>query len=107
MAPIIVVEVTMSSLLYELKDHVARITFNRPDAANALDLEMARELLHAAIRASDDPAVRALILTRAGRMLFLAGDLNSFDAHEDRLPAHLQETALYLHASHSRHVRLD
>src|SRR5258708_21661026 len=107
MAPIIVVEVTMSSLLYELKDHVARITFNRPDAANALDLEMARELMHAAIRASEDPAVRAVILTGAGRMFSGGGDLKSFAAQEDRLPAHLKEVALYLHAAISRFVRMD
>src|SRR5258706_8663256 len=107
MAPIIVVEVTMSSLLYELKDHVARITFNRPDAANALDLEMARELMHAAIRASEDPAVRAVILTGAGRMFSGGGDLKSFAAQEDRLPAHLKEGALYLHAAISRFVRMD
>src|SRR5260221_7356609 len=107
MAPIIVVEVTMSSLLYELKDHVARITFNRPDAANALDLEMGRELMHAAIRASEDPAVRAVILTGAGRMFSGGGDLKSFAAQEDRLPAHLKEVALYLHAAISRFVRMD
>src|SRR5260221_2628144 len=107
MAPIIVVEVTMSTLLYELKDHVARITFNRPDAANALDLEMGRELMHAAIRASEDPAVRAVILTGAGRMFSGGGDLKSFAAQEDRLPAHLKEVALYLHAAISRFVRMD
>src|SRR5258708_769007 len=107
MAPIIVMEVTMSSLLYELKDHVARITFNRPDAANALDLEMGRELMHAAIRASEDPAVRAVILTGAGRMFSGGGDLKSFAAQEDRLPAHLKEVALYLHAAISRFVRMD
>src|SRR5258708_34660617 len=95
MAPIIVVEVTMSSLLYELKDHVARITFNRPDAANALDLEMARELMHAAIRASEDPAVRAVILTGAGRRFSGGGDLNSLPAPEDRRPAHLTEGGRY------------
>src|SRR5437870_6778857 len=51
MAPIIVVGGSMNTLLYEVKDHVARITFNRPDAANALDMEMGRDLMHAAIQA--------------------------------------------------------
>jgi enoyl-CoA hydratase/carnithine racemase len=32
---------------------------NRPDAANAINLQMALELMHASIRASDDPAIRA------------------------------------------------
>ena len=97
----------MSTLLCEVKDHVARITFNRPDAANALDLEMGRELMQAAIRVSEDAAVRAVILTGAGRMFSGGGDLKSFAAQEDRLPAHLKEVALYLHAAISRFVRMD
>src|SRR6266850_69551 len=73
MAPIIGVGGLMNTLLYEVKDHVARITFNRPDAANALDMEMGRDLMHAAIRASEDPQVRAVILTGAGKMFSAGG----------------------------------
>jgi len=97
----------MDTLLYEVKDHVARITFNRPDAANALNMEMGRDLMHASIRASEDPAVRAVILTGAGKMFSGGGDLKSFAAQEDKLPAHLKEVALYLHAAISRFVRMD
>jgi 2-(1,2-epoxy-1,2-dihydrophenyl)acetyl-CoA isomerase len=97
----------MDTLLYEVKDHVARITFNRPDAANALNLEMGRDLMHVAIRASEDPQVRAVILTGAGKMFSGGGDLKSFAAQEDKLPGHLKETALYLHAAISRFVRMD
>ena len=97
----------MDTLLYEVKDRVARITFNRPDAANALNLEMGRDLMHVAIRASEDPQVRAVILTGAGKMFSGGGDLKSFAAQEDKLPGHLKETALYLHAAISRFVRMD
>src|SRR2546421_7995920 len=107
MAPMIVAGGTMNTLLYEVKDHVARITLNRPDAANALNMEMGLDLMHAAIRASEDPAVRAVILTGAGKMFSGGGDLKSFAAQEDRLPAHLKEVALYLHAAISRFVRMD
>jgi 2-(1,2-epoxy-1,2-dihydrophenyl)acetyl-CoA isomerase len=97
----------MNTLLYEVKDHVARITLNRPDAANALNMEMGLDLMHASIRASEDPAVRAVILTGAGKMFSGGGDLKSFAAQEDRLPGHLKEVALYLHAAISRFVRMD
>src|SRR5882672_6770543 len=107
MAPIIVKGGTMDTLLYEVKDHVARITFNRPDAANALNMEMGRDLMHASIRASEDPAVRAVILTGAGKMFSGGGDLKSFAAQADELPGHLKEVALYLHAAISRFVRMN
>src|SRR5436190_6148952 len=97
----------MKTLIYEVKEGVARITFNRPDAANTLDMQMALDLMHASIRASEDPAVRAVILTGAGKMFSGGGDLKSFAAQEDRLPGHLKEVALYLHAAISRFVRMD
>src|SRR5262249_18040438 len=97
----------MKTLLYEVKDHVGRITLNRPDAANALNLQMALELMHASIRASEDPEVRALIMTGAGRMFSGGGDLKSFAEQTTQLPGHLKEVALYLHAAISRFVRMD
>jgi len=97
----------MKTLVYEVKDHVARITFNRPDAANALDLQMGLDLMHASIQASEDPAVRAVLITGAGKMFSGGGDLKSFAAQGDALPGHLKEVALYLHAAISRFVRMD
>src|SRR4051812_32636803 len=97
----------MKTLIYEVKDHVARITLNRPDAANALDMEMGRDLMHASIQASEDRDVRALIITGAGTMFSGGGDLKSFAAQGDALPGHLKEVALYLHAAISRFVRMD
>lgn len=97
----------MNTLLYEVKDRVARITLNRPDAANALNDEMGRELMQAAIRASEDRSVRAVILTGAGKMFCGGGDLKHFAAQGERLPAHLKELAGCLHMAISRFVRMD
>jgi 2-(1,2-epoxy-1,2-dihydrophenyl)acetyl-CoA isomerase len=97
----------MNTVRYEVKDHVARITLNRPDEANAINLQMAFELMQTSIRASEDPAVRALIITGAGKMFSGGGDLKSFAAQAERLPGHLKEVALYLHAAISRLVRMD
>ena len=68
----------MKTLAYEVKDHVARIIFNRPDAANALDLQMGLELMHASIQASEDPAVRAVLITGAGKMFSGGGAVWDF-----------------------------
>jgi 2-(1,2-epoxy-1,2-dihydrophenyl)acetyl-CoA isomerase len=96
-----------STLLYEVRDNVAKITLNRPQSANALDAAMAHELMDASIRVSEDPAVRAVILTGAGRMFSGGGDLKSFAAQGERLPAHLKEVAGHLHMAISRFVRMD
>jgi 2-(1,2-epoxy-1,2-dihydrophenyl)acetyl-CoA isomerase len=94
------------TLLYEVKYNVARITLNRPDAANALDARMGHELMQVAIRASEDPSVRAVILTGAGKMFCGGGDLKHFASLGDRLPAHLKELAGELHLAISRFARM-
>jgi enoyl-CoA hydratase/carnithine racemase len=59
-------------ILYEQAGPVATITLNRPQTLNAINPQMTAEL-HAALDAADaDPAVRAIILTGAGRA-FSAG----------------------------------
>jgi 2-(1,2-epoxy-1,2-dihydrophenyl)acetyl-CoA isomerase len=96
-----------TTLLYDVKNNVARITLNRPDAANALDARMGQELMHVSIRASEDAAVRAVILTGAGKMFCGGGDLKHFAGQEERLPAHLKELAGHLHLAISRFARMD
>jgi 2-(1,2-epoxy-1,2-dihydrophenyl)acetyl-CoA isomerase len=64
-----------STVLLEVVDRVATITLNRPDALNALTVPMKRELL-AALRAVErDAAVRAVIVTGAGRAFCAGQDL--------------------------------
>jgi 2-(1,2-epoxy-1,2-dihydrophenyl)acetyl-CoA isomerase len=55
-----------TALLFEIRNSIARITLNRPDAANALNLDMARDLMHAALQCDEDPAIRAVIITGMG-----------------------------------------
>jgi 2-(1,2-epoxy-1,2-dihydrophenyl)acetyl-CoA isomerase len=95
------------TLLLEIRDNVARITLNRPEANNALNGEMAQELMHASIQCSEDPAVRAVLIAASGKMFSPGGDLKSFAAQGDNLPRHLKEITVYLHAAVSRLKRMD
>ena len=67
-------------LLYECNDALVTLTLNRPDRLNALGDTLREELHEAMIRASDDPAVRVIVLTRAGRGFCAGGDMKA--AHE-------------------------
>jgi enoyl-CoA hydratase len=65
------------NLLYEKKDGVAYITFNRPKLLNALNRKTIEELHEVLVDARRDEAVRVLILTGAGEKAFVAGaDIN-------------------------------
>src|SRR5215475_8743037 len=61
------------NLIYEKRDAVAWITFNRPKVLNALNRKTVEELRDALTDARDDADVRVLILTGAGEKAFVAG----------------------------------
>lgn len=68
-------------LLFEVRDGIGRITFNRPQARNALTFAMYDRLAEICREAGQDPHIRALILTGAGDKAFAAGtDINQFRA---------------------------
>ena len=65
----------VSSLLIDQRDGVLTLTLNRPDVLNSFNREMAAALLEALQHAAADPAVRAVVLTGAGRGFCAGQDL--------------------------------
>jgi enoyl-CoA hydratase len=63
----------MSTVLYERKGPVVRITLNRPEAMNAFDLPTARELGRRLEEFDGDESLRVAIITGAGDKAFCAG----------------------------------
>ena len=94
------------SVLFEVRDNVAHVTLNRPQAGNALDLEMAKQLMAVALRCEADQGVRAVLLKGAGKSFCAGGDVKVFVAQKE-LPAYLREITSYLHLAISRFARLD
>ena len=86
-------------------DGVATITLSRPDAFNALDLTLGRELFHAVLEVDDDASVRAVVVTGAGKAFCAGGDIKSFVDNLDRIGAHIKELTTYLHGAVSRLAR--
>ncbi|MYH15432.1 MAG: enoyl-CoA hydratase [Gammaproteobacteria bacterium] len=96
---------SFETLNYEVANNVATITFNRPEAANAMDPLMAKEFGAAAIDADDDPAVRAIVLTGAGKMFCAGGDLGAFAQAGDGTRKLLMQMTGDLHLGLSRLAR--
>jgi 2-(1,2-epoxy-1,2-dihydrophenyl)acetyl-CoA isomerase len=78
----------MSDLIETIEDGVATLTFNRPDRMNALSTPIMEGLLLGLPRLADDPAVRVVVLTGAGRAFCAGGDVKSMaEGGERRSPA--------------------
>jgi 2-(1,2-epoxy-1,2-dihydrophenyl)acetyl-CoA isomerase len=95
-----------STLLLDVRDHVAHLTLNRPEAYNTISDELTREFMLAALECDQNPDVRAVLLTGAGKAFSAGGDLRGFAAHSDTLPAHIKELTTYLHAAISFLTRM-
>jgi 2-(1,2-epoxy-1,2-dihydrophenyl)acetyl-CoA isomerase len=75
------------TITLEQSGPIARITLNRPDAANGMNDTMTRELADAA-RRCDTEATKVVVLTGSGRFFCVGGDLKSFAAAPSRSRRH-------------------
>lgn len=66
---------TYEAILYDVADGIATVTLNRPDKLNAWTRAMQAEVQHAMHRAAADDAVRAIVLTGAGRGFCAGADM--------------------------------
>jgi len=72
-------------LLYEVVNAVATLTLNRPERLNALGDTLRDDLDDAVLRAAADPAVRAIVITGAGKGFCSGGDVKAMnEARETR-----------------------
>ena len=64
------------TLDWQINDGILTLTLNRPEQLNSFTVGMANELVDAYTRASEDDAVKAIVLTGAGRAFCAGMDLN-------------------------------
>ncbi|GAA4809904.1 enoyl-CoA hydratase-related protein [Sphingosinicella ginsenosidimutans] len=96
------------SVRLERDGPIARLTLNRPEAGNAIDLELAHELAEKAAACADDAAIRCVVLTGTGRFFCVGGDVKLFaTATGDELADLLRELAGTVALAVSRFSRMD
>lgn len=96
----------LTTIRFEVENGVGRITFDRPDHANAMNLRFMEELGEVAVRCDEDPAIRCVLVTGSGRFFSAGGDLSSFDAAAD-MAEFLEEMTGHLHAAIVRFARMN
>lgn len=80
-----------ATVLYEVSENIATITLNRPQTLNALVPGMGSRYAELLYRADDDPDVRAIIVTGAGRGFCSGADLRVLSDGSEALGAYLQD----------------
>lgn len=90
------------TLLFDVADGVGTITFNRPDAANAMSPLCAKEFNDVSLIIEGDSDIRAVLITGNGKMFCAGGDLAAFSAAGDGARALILKMTGDLHLGISR-----
>jgi 2-(1,2-epoxy-1,2-dihydrophenyl)acetyl-CoA isomerase len=96
-----------TTLTLEVRNRVAFITLNRPEAMNTLSLAMGKDLLTAALACESNPQVRAVVLTGAGKAFCAGGDLRGMQESGEGLQLFLHELTTHLHAAIGVFTQMD
>lgn len=94
------------TLTLSIEAGIARVVLNRPDAANALNLDLARDLARAALICDNDPSIKVVLLTGTGRMFSAGGDLKAFATFGAQTGVKIKELADELHKAISVFARM-
>lgn len=94
-------------VLVEIDGGVGRLTLNRPEAANSIDLATARALAESATALGRDRSVRAVLLRGAGERFCGGGDVKSFVDAADGLDERLRQIVTQLHIAITELAALD
>lgn len=94
------------SITFEQTGPIARITLNRPEAANGMNDTLLRELADAAKRC-DVPGIKAVVLTGEGRFFSAGGDLKAVAGSPERPGRYIKGIADDLHKAVATFARMD
>ena len=67
-------------ILFDVKDKIAWLTFNRPEQLNAMNAQMMNEIIHALgeINVADSKLVRVAVITGAGKAFMAGADIKEY-----------------------------
>ena len=83
-------EITDGPVLLDVRDGVAHIRLNRPEASNGMNVELLTGLQDAIGRCSADAGVRVVLLSGEGPNFCAGGDVKEFASHGEQLPDYIR-----------------
>ena len=86
---------------------LARLTLTNADKGNPIDAVLCAEVCEAAILLSEDPSVRAVLLTAEGNAFSYGGDISAFIGDLGSLPKNIKRWTATLHSGLARLQRMD
>src|SRR3954454_14409177 len=87
----IVIDTGTNELLCEIRDRVALITLNRPEARNALSDDLTPALRRMIKQCGDDPSVGALLITGTGTAFCAGGDVKGMGNNSNKAEVSLED----------------
>jgi 2-(1,2-epoxy-1,2-dihydrophenyl)acetyl-CoA isomerase len=88
-------------------DGIAKLTLNRPEASNGMNIELIQALHRAILLCHRDPRVRVVLLRGNGANFCAGGDVREFASMGEGLGDFLKEVTSYLQMAIGAMVRLD
>ena len=96
-----------STVTVDRKGAVSIITMSRPETFNTLSLELAMDLLAAALTCARDPGTRAVVLTGMGKSFCFGGDLKAMSSKANNVGPLMREVVSYMNSAISQFMRMD
>ena len=95
------------TILKEKDGGLLILTLNRPEEANALNYDLAKDFYETMVECSNDPSVRSVLLTGKGKIFCGGGDLNYFLSHKEDMKETLTRMTHLIHGGVALMAQMD
>lgn len=94
-------------VLLDIRDGVAHLTLNRPEASNGMNVEFLKALCDAIMVCHGARGVRVVLLTGSGKNFCAGGDVHTFASKGENMPDYLRVATSWLQNAVTGLMRLD
>lgn len=94
-------------VLFDIRDGIAHLTLNRPNASNGMNVEFLKALCEAIMLCHEQPGVRVVLLRGNGNNFCAGGDVHTFASKGEAMPDYLRVATAWLQNAVTGLLRLE